>query len=299
MWRFASSGSCVRNKKPLAVTIITLVIIALFYSWVTLDSSLDKYGSARLPKLLEWLGNSDSKLNTDDSFIARKQLGNNIHSLFTKFRPPTSRVNKTFLEKWPPMASFQLKKKYDYSQVVAASANFFLDDAAYDSFRTQQQAIMEAIPKWESVSRGYSGRGVVVCAGSVDLERVWPNVALMLRSLESSLPIEVWTKDQEEYDRTLSLVDDIKSELKISISAHNLADYIPIVWTGMPMSQIFKVKALALLFTSFEEVMLFDSDSIPVMDPDVLFDSDKAKSGLIQWLVSNSLPYVYIIFQQI
>jgi alpha 1,2-mannosyltransferase len=187
------------------------------------------------------------------------------------------------------MPLYELDKKYDYNQIAAASANFFLDDADFESFKRQQQTMMQAVPSWETVSWAYSGRGIVICAGAQALERVWPNTVLMLRSINSSLPIEVWTKDQEEYDRTLPLVDQMQAELGFTISVHTLSDYMSIVWRIFPLSEIFKVKALALLFSSFEEVILFDSDSIPVMDPIVLFDMEEAESGLIQWPVSSAL----------
>jgi hypothetical protein len=44
------------------------------------------------------------------------------------------------------MPLFELDKKYDYNQVAAASANFFLDDVDFESFKKQQQAMMEAVP---------------------------------------------------------------------------------------------------------------------------------------------------------
>jgi len=185
------------------------------------------------------------------------------------------------------MAPFQINKQYDYDEVVIASENFF-EDEYYPVFRTQQQSLMRAIPAWAAVSTAYSGRGIVISAGANHLNRVWPNVVLMLRSLNCSLPVEVWTKDQEEYDQTIPLVHQMRTELKIAISLHAISDYISVVWSMTDLPTIFKVKALALLFSSFEETILLDADSIPVMDPTVLFESEEGKSGLIQWPVSIS-----------
>lgn len=290
MWSYSVASSLIRFRRALLVGVLSFVIIALLYSLVTLDTSFAAYSRAKLPKLSGWLGSQGTsswgKLNEQESLAARQQLGQDLNSLFAEYGPSLTGVNKSFIERWPTMPAFEEGKKFDFKQVAKASENFFIDDAEYDSFKKLQQAMLKAVPAWETVSTAYSGRGVVICAGSKELARVWPNVVLMLRSLESSLPIEVWTKDQEEYDLTAPMVKQMKEELKLSISAHALTDYMPIVWKVFPLSEVFKVKALALLYSSFEEIVLFDSDSIPVMDPEILFDSEAGKTGLIQWPVS-------------
>lgn len=299
MLRFAASGANTRYKKGLFIALIVFVFGGLLYSWGSIDSSLATYGGVKLPDVPGWLGNaspwSKGEAALPESINGRQRLGNEIHGLFNGYPPAVSKVTKSFISKWPTMPAFQLGKKFDYKEVSVASKDFFVDEAAYDEFKAQQKVLMEAIPSWEDVSPAFSGRGIVICAGSQSLARVWPNAVLMLRSLNCTLPIEVWTKDQEEYQRTLPLVEQIRTELEMDITAHTLSDYLNIVWKSFPLSEIFKVKALALLFSSFEEVVLFDSDSIPVVDPAALFDSEEAESGLIQWPVSKPLS-LYIIF---
>lgn len=290
MWSYSVAASLIRFRRALLIGVLSFAIIALLHSLVTLDSSFAAYSRAKLPKLPAWLSgngtNSWGKFREQESLAARQQLGRDLDILFAEYGPSFMGVNKSFIERWPTMPAFDLDRKFDYEQVAKASENFLIDDEKYDSFKTQQQAILKAVPAWETVSKAYSGRGVVICAGSKDLTRVWPNVVLMLRSLESSLPIQVWTKDQKEYELTKPIVKQMSEELKIAISVHSLTEYMPIVWKTYPLSEIFKVKALALLYSSFEEIVLFDSDSIPVVDPEILFDSEAGKSGLIQWPVS-------------
>ena len=306
MWNFVAAAPCVRYKKLVSIALLAFVAIAVLYSWVTLDSSYLAYSSLKIPKLSDWLGSGpaetadrkgDGKLRADEAFTVRQRLGSDIEKLFAEYRPPTDALNQSFQEKWPTMPAFQLNKKFNYDEVAAASANFFLAGEAYDAFKRQQQDLIEAVPSWESVSGAFSERGVVICAGSYDLSRIWPNVALMMRSLQSSLPIEVWTKDDEEYKRTQPMVEQLRSELGIAISVHTLSDYMSIVWPMLHVSEIYKVKALSLLLSSFEEAILFDSDSVPVIDPVVLFDSEEGRSGLIQWPVRNTPP-TYIICRQ-
>jgi hypothetical protein len=291
-----------RFRKSLYIALILLVIVALLRSRGTLDAHLRQtpklvvtYGDPKVPELSEWLASasawttddkSDTNFKIRESFRVRQDLGRNLTSLFDQYRPPISSINQTFLEKWPPMTGFQVDKKYDQDEIAAAGEGFFSEDGSYAVFREQQQSLMRAIPTWETVSTAYSGRGIVISAGA-RLTRVWPNVVLMLRSLGSTLPVEVWTKDQEEYDLMLPLAHQMRTELKIAVSVHTLSDYIPVVWDLTNVFRIFKVKALVLLFSSFEEAILLDADSVPVMDPNILFDSVEGKSGLIQWPVCN------------
>jgi hypothetical protein len=169
MRRFAALDCCLRFKKPLAIALIVFVIVALLHSWAALDSSFAAYSGARLPKLPAWLASSsswttgqksDTKLDGPESFKTRQRLGSDINSLFVEFRPLSIAVNQSFRDRWPTMPLFELDKKYDYNQVAAASANFFLDDVDFESFKKQQQAMMEAVPAWETVSSAYSGRGI-------------------------------------------------------------------------------------------------------------------------------------------
>jgi hypothetical protein len=248
----------------------------------------------KLPELSEWVKTApawttsqktDPNFNITQSFLTRQEIGRNLVDIFRDFRPPISAVNPTYLEKWPQMPPLVTNKKYVVDEVVAASANFFLEDKDYTEFKEQQQSLIRAIPTWANVSKAYSGRGIVISAGAQHLERVWPNTVLMIRSLGSKLPIEVWTKDREEYDRTLPIVYQMRTELNMPISVHTIADYIPVVFGVFDIPGIFKVKPLSLMFSSFEETILLDVDSVPVMDPNILFESEEAKTGLIQWPV--------------
>lgn len=283
-----------RFRKHLSIALILVVTLALLYSRGSLQSPL-RLARFQSPIVLGGKKDSESPvygdaqfdINQSESF--RKELGKDLVNLFDQYRPPISEINPAWWEKWPTMPPLEVTKKYNYSEVVEASQHFFLDDEFETTFKTQQQALMTAIPTWETVKSAYSGRGIVISAGSSHLTRVWPHVVLMLRDLNSTLPIEVWTKDQEEYDNTAPMVLQLRNELNISISVHTITDYMPVVWLDFDMPGIFKVKALALICSSFDEVILFDADSMPVMDPTVLFDSEQGKSGLIQWPVSNSI----------
>ena len=47
----------------------------------------------------------------------------------------------------------------------------------------------------------------------------------------------------------------------------------------------FMYKLVAMIFSSFEEVLLLDSDNIPLQDPERLFESEAyAKTGSLLWM---------------
>jgi hypothetical protein len=297
----------IRKSLGLSVTLTFVIIVGLLYSRGTLDNNIDslitstvspplpKLKAAELPDFEQWLATpsawaidskNDTKFNVKESFEVRQEVGRNLSVLFEHYEPPFSHINQSFFKRWPTMPPYQVGKKFDPNEVVHASQNFLLKDEFYSDFRTQQQSLMKAIPTWADVSKGYSGRGIVISAGSIHLNRVWPNTVLMLRSLGCTLPIEIWTKDQPEYEITLPLVHQIRTEFGIPISVHAVNNYISVAWDDYDIPSFFKVKALALLFSTFEEIILLDADNIPAMNPETLFDTEEGKTGLIQWPVS-------------
>jgi hypothetical protein len=297
----------IRKSLGLSVALTFVIIVGLLYSRGTLDNHIDslitstvspplpKLEAAELPDFEQWLATpsawtidskNDTKFNVKKSFEVRQEVGRNLSVLFEHFEPPFSHINQSFFKRWPTMPPYQVGKKFDPNEVVHASQNFLLKDEFYTDFRTQQQSLMKAIPTWADVSKGYSGRGIVISAGSIHLNRVWPNTVLMLRSLGCTLPIEIWTKDQPEYEITLPLVHQIRTEFGIPISVHAVNNYIPVAWDDYDIPSFFKVKALALLFSTFEEIILLDADNIPAMNPETLFETKEGKTGLIQWPVS-------------
>lgn len=281
-----------RYKKQLSIAALFVFILVIIQFRETIQSQVNT-SRIQIPiphdgtNIPQSSASGDPIFDVTESLKIRKQLGKDIQKLFDKYRPPISTINPTWWKNWPPVLALQVDKKYNYSEIVEASGDFFIDEKAKAGFETQQHALLKAIPTWETVKKAYSGRGVVISAGSPHLHRVWPNVVLMMRNLNSTLPIEVWTKDRTEFDITMPLVKQLRDELNISISIHTIADFMSITWDALVIPEVFKVKPLSLLFSSFDEVVLLDADSVPVVDPNVLFDSEKADSGLIQWPVSK------------
>jgi alpha 1,2-mannosyltransferase len=142
----------------------------------------------------------------------------------------------------------------------------------------------------------FNGTGVVMVGGG---EYFGPVVVglHMLRRTGSTLPVEVFVADETEYES--ELCEDVLSKLGAGcvVLSHFLGD--------TNVSHKFQVthyqlKSLAMLFSSFAEVLYLDSDSIPLVDPSTeLFSSEPYKSsGLVIWpdfWISTESPLFYHI----
>ena len=118
----------------------------------------------------------------------------------------------------------------------------------------------------------------------------------MLREMGSKLPVEVWSKDESE--EINGFCDEIRAE---GMACRRLADYMDLSLLRHP----YQWKIFTILFSSFEEVLFLDADSMPIMNPDFIFDSDVYKeNGAILWpdywkhSGSPWLPYVIGLSEQ-
>jgi hypothetical protein len=123
----------------------------------------------------------------------------------------------------------------------------------------------------------YRGRGIVICAGGVRyFTNAWVCIK-MLRRLGCRLPIQLWYLGKNELDsRMKSLVAPLGVEC---VDAAKLRRQFP-----ARILQGWELKPYAILQSPFREVMLLDSDNVPVVDPEFLFDTPEfRKSGAIFW----------------
>ncbi|ODV84024.1 glycosyltransferase family 71 protein [[Candida] arabinofermentans NRRL YB-2248] len=125
----------------------------------------------------------------------------------------------------------------------------------------------------------YKGNGVVYVGGG---KFNWLTLLSIktLRSIGSTLPVEVMIPSFEEYEM------DMCSRILPALDAKCI--YVPHL-LGHKISSKFKFqgyqyKALALMLSSFENVLLLDADNVPLQAPDHLFQSEPFTShGLVVW----------------
>lgn len=141
----------------------------------------------------------------------------------------------------------------------------------------------ERLIPWSTTRELFAGRGIVLVIDDADS---FMRVAVLLRqltTLASELPVQIFywaTKlDQEARDHLGTLYH--------TLSFQDLADPAATVYhtpPAPPRHPYFSLKTAAVLNAKFAEVLLLDSDSLPLRRPDDLFDSDLySEYGTIFW----------------
>lgn len=138
-------------------------------------------------------------------------------------------------------------------------------------------ALRHFIATLQDISTHYSGRGIVLCGGG---PRYFTNAWVCinrLRQLGCTLPIQLWHLGPTELDDEMrKLVLPLGVEC---INASAVARKQHIRYLGG-----WESKPLAILYSSFQEVLYLDADNVPVQNPEYLFESKPyLQTGALFW----------------
>lgn len=131
----------------------------------------------------------------------------------------------------------------------------------------QRQAVARFIAGIGPFPDRYSGRGIVVVGGGRYFASAYVTIRV-LRHVGCRLPIELWHLSGE-IDETMRELVEPWDVVCRDAEEHPTDWPFPFLdhwWRG------WQLKAFALLYSSFREVLLLDADSYPVRDPADLFD---------------------------
>lgn len=137
----------------------------------------------------------------------------------------------------------------------------------------------------------FSGTGIVTIAGGPNFPPAITSIR-MTRKV-SSLPVHVFLSSPNEYEPELCehVLPALDAECFI------LTDFLPKDSPIQPTHE--QLKALAILFSSFETILYLDSDCFPVLDPSEMLGSEPFLStGLITWpdyWIATEDPVFYTI----
>ena len=124
----------------------------------------------------------------------------------------------------------------------------------------------------------FTGRGIVISAGGAQVfTNAYVLVFVLRRTLKSTLPIEVWHLGEAEMTPAMR---ELLEALDVSVvDAHRvLAEHPARIADG------WQLKPYALMRSRFAEVLLLDSDQVPLTDPAALFDwPEYASTGAVFW----------------
>lgn len=103
----------------------------------------------------------------------------------------------------------------------------------------------------------------------------------MIREVGSVLPVEVWIWDRSEWEE--AVCDEVYPALgaKCMVMTDHYPPDLPPPFHG---NDTFVFKSLAMLFSTFEQVLFLDNDCFPVNNPDSVFTSKPFTiAGLVLW----------------
>jgi hypothetical protein len=124
----------------------------------------------------------------------------------------------------------------------------------------------------------YHGRGIVICAGGVRMfTNAWVLVWLLRKTLQCSLPIEIWHLGPDEISNGMR-------EMLERLNVRVVDAYAVLSRFPAKISDGWQLKAYALIMSRFREALLLDADNVPVRDPAFLFDTPEyGEAGALFW----------------
>ncbi|KAF2150361.1 glycosyltransferase family 71 protein [Myriangium duriaei CBS 260.36] len=169
---------------------------------------------------------------------------------------------------------------FQYSPETAWNANP-LSNGVISSHRKEWQNFLlrDTVP-WGKVERQFQGRGIVVLAGN---QRTFLRSMVFFRALSATktkLPVELhyFGNELSAQNRT-----DIKA-LYPNLFFNDLNDTSQIVKGTGDNWVNYNLKTAAVLNSKFAEIILLDSDNIPLEDPATMFESNVYRRlGTIFW----------------
>lgn len=180
-------------------------------------------------------------------------------------------------------------KKFDPYATRGKPANHIeISDQDVNSLKgshAQFRGSLEDFHVEEEVKKLYSGIGIVTVAGG---EFFGPSIVgiRMLRQTGSTLPVEVFLADWSEYEP--KICEEVYPALNarcIVVTDYILPEIQEQRVTDLPSITHFQLKALALLLSSFTQILYLDSDSIPLVDPqsELFSRPPYTHTGFIGW----------------
>jgi len=184
----------------------------------------------------------------------------------------------------------------DYGPREASMNQVLNSKSEIESLRSSHAAVLKTLQLEDVKEDIFNGTGVVFVGGG---EYYGPAIIglLMLRRTGSTLPVEIFVADQSEYEP--SLCEDYLP--RYGARCLILSRFLQEGNTSQSFEVThYQLKSLAMLFSSFAEVLYLDSDSIPLVDPSTdLFSTEPYKSsGLVVWpdfWISTESPLFYTI----
>lgn len=160
----------------------------------------------------------------------------------------------------------------------------FVSEDILEEFRRKHENLVNSLP-FKTFSRTYQpkSRGIVMVGGG---RFSWLSYLAIraLRTTGLTLPVELILPKFEDFEKDIELCMSIlpKVNARCIITPLILGPHVMKGWSSKLSS--YQLKALALMTSLFQHVLLMDSDNLAILNPDSVFDSDiYLSNGMITW----------------
>lgn len=237
-------------------TLLAALTLAAFLTW------------AILSQFKTYIPNIPSRAITTDLTPSHRQFWREFHALLAEYAPDTDPIveyEKASTEGFnahnpPPRPDILDVPDEDIITIKEAHAGFI-------------NVITDSPPELPYLP---GTKGIVSTAGGTYLPVLVISLR-MLRRTGSTLPMEVFLSDEEEYE---GYICDI---VLPSLNARCIV-LSRILIAAPARIQKYQFKPFAMLFSSFEEILFLDADAFPLEKPEHLFTTEPFLSkGMVTW----------------
>lgn len=149
--------------------------------------------------------------------------------------------------------------------------------------KDKHRGIVENLPSYIPYDKG--SNGIIFIGGG---KFSWLSyVSLMaLRDIGSKLPVEIIMPTYADYEEEINFCTRVLPILNAAcvVIPEILGPGAMIQQSNKEKFKSYQFKSLALMVSSFQNVLLLDSDNVPLVNPDSIFDSPVYKKyGMITW----------------
>lgn len=159
-----------------------------------------------------------------------------------------------------------------------------ISDKAFKEFKERHKNVLEVLPSELHTTTYKLGSNGIVFVGGGKYSWLSYLSILGLRDTGSKLPVEVIMPTYFDYEEELAFCTEILPKLNAScvVISEVFGASVMTRWNNKFKS--YQFKSLALMASSFQNVLLLDSDNIVIENPDPFFDSELFKNyGMVTW----------------
>ncbi|CUM56745.1 uncharacterized protein AC631_05110 [Debaryomyces fabryi] len=174
------------------------------------------------------------------------------------------------------------RKETNTRDVLLSKAD--ISEKAFKEFKEKHKTLLQELPSEIPTVAYKPGSNGIVFVGGGRFSWLSYLSLLGLRETGSKMPVEIIMPKYVDYEEEMEFCTEILPKLnaKCVVIPEIFGPSVMTKWNKKIKS--YQFKSLALMVSSFQNVLLLDSDNIVIENPDPFFDSDLFRTyGMITW----------------